>query len=81
MDMMQEIQRKKSKQEVLDNAKKLYNTRNGIINAYENKIFFRQSDIDDITKNFSRQTDMPKLKDEESKKVKKYKRKKYLYEK
>ena len=71
MDMMQEIQRKKPKQEVLDNAKKLYNTRNDIINAFENKIFFRQSDIDDTTKIFCGQTDMPKLKDEESKKEKK----------
>ena len=32
---------KKSKQEVLENAKKLDNIRRDIINAFENKIFFR----------------------------------------
>ena len=57
--------------------KKLYNIRNDIINAFENKIFFRQSDIDNITKDFSGQTGMCKLKDQEFKK--KFKQKKYLY--
>ena len=72
--------KKRSRQEVLDNAKKLCNIRNNIINAFENKIFFRKSDIDIITKDLSGQTDdMSKLKDEESKK--KSKQKKYLYEK
>ena len=73
--------KKKSRQEVLDNEQKLYNIGNDIINAFENKIFFRQSDIDNITKDFSEQTDMPELNDGESKKKEKSKQKKYLYEK
>ena len=57
--------KKKSKQEVLRNAQKFYNIRNDIINAFEYKIFFRQSDIDNITKDFSGQADdISKLKDE-----------------
>ena len=31
--------KKKSKQKVLDNAQKLYNVRNDIINVFENKCF------------------------------------------
>ena len=50
----------KSRQEVLDNAEKLYNIRNGIINAFESKIFFRHSDVNNITKDFSGQTDIDK---------------------
>ena len=65
----------KSRQEVLDNAQKLYNIRNDIINAFENKIFFKQSNIDNITKDFSGQ------RDEKSKKEKKSKQKKHSYEK
>ena len=64
--------KKKSKQKVLDNAQKLYNVRNDIINVFENKLLFRQSDIDNTTNDFSGQIyDMYKLKDEESKKEKK----------
>ena len=48
--------KKKSKKEVLDNAKKLYNIRSDIINAFENKIFFRKSDIDGIAKDFNGKT-------------------------
>ena len=74
---MQEIKKnKKSRQEVLDNAKKLYSIRKGIINAFESKIFFKKSDIDNITKDFrSGQTDaknkqkidMPELESEQFK--------------
>ena len=61
----------KSRQEVLDNVQKLYTIRNNIVNASENKILFRKSDIDNITKDFSGQTDdMSELKDEKSKKKK-----------
>ena len=64
--------KKKSKQKVLDNVQKLYNVRNDIINVFENKMLFRQSDIDNITNDFSGQIyDMYKLKDEESEKEKK----------
>ena len=72
----------KSAQEVLDNAQKLYNIRNDIVNAFESKNFFKQLDIDNITKDFSGQTgDMPELKDEECKKEEKSKQKKHSYEK
>ena len=74
--MMQEIKKKKkSREEVLNNAQKLYNVRNDIINAFENKIFFRQSNINSITKSeikdFSEQTNISKLKVEQSKNEKK----------
>ena len=49
--------KKKSKKEVLDNTKKLYNIRSDIINEFENKICFRKSDIDGIPKDFNGQTD------------------------
>ena len=72
----------KSRQEALDNAQKLYTIRNDVIYAFENKIFFKQSDIDNITKYFSGQTDdMSKLIDEKSKKEKKIKQMKHSYEK
>ena len=50
----------KSRQKVLDNANKFYNIRNDIINVFENKNFFRQSDIGNIAKDFSGQTDEQK---------------------
>ena len=40
--------KKKSRQEVLDNAKRLYNARNGIIKAFESKIFL-ESQIEIIS--------------------------------
>ena len=43
----------KARQKVLDNANKLYNIRNDIINVFGNKIFFIQSDIGNNTKVFS----------------------------
>ena len=58
--------KKKFKQEVLGNAQKIYNIRNDIIKAFESKIFFKRSNIDNINKVFSGPTDMSEVKDEES---------------